>query len=80
MNSKTKTSVWKNYFSMLRHAGLPWVLMVICFVLSLLVSILSLALANQISVVLQENVPIHSAVPEIWKLIGVIIGGIVCMA
>lgn len=79
MNSKTKTSVWKNYFSMLRHAGLPWVLMVICFVLSLLVSILSLALANQISVVLQENVPIHSAVPEIWKLIGVIIGGIVCI-
>lgn len=78
MNNKTKPSVWKNYFSMLRHAGLPWVLMIVCFVLSLLVSILTLALANQLAVVLQENVPIHSVVPEIWKLIAVIIGGIGC--
>ena len=79
MNNKTKPSVWKNYFSMLRHAGLPWVLMIVCFVLSLLVSILTLALANQLAVVLQENVPIHSVVPEIWKLIAVIIGGIGCV-
>ena len=79
MNNKTKPSVWKNYFSMLRHAGLPWVLMIVCFVLSLLVSILTLALANQLAVVLQDNVPIRSVVPEIWKLIAVIIGGIGCM-
>lgn len=79
MNNKTKPSVWKNYFSMLRHAGLPWVLMIVCFALSLLVSILTLALANQLAVVLQENVPIRSVVPEIWKLIAVIIGGIGCM-
>ena len=78
MKSKPKEHVWRNYFSMLRNAGLPWVLMVVCFVLSLGVAILTLQLANQLSAVLQENIPIHDAVPEIWKLICVIIGGVVC--
>lgn len=78
MKKESGTSVWKNYFSMLRNAGLPWVLMVVCFVLSLLVSILSLALANQIATVLDETVPIHSAVPEMWKLILIIVFGVGC--
>lgn len=78
MKKETQSSVWKNYFSMLRNAGLPWALMVVCFVLSMLVAILSLALANQIAVVMEANLPIHDAVPEIWKLIAVVLGGVLC--
>lgn len=79
MRKEPKTSVWKNYFSMLKNAGLPWVLMIVCFVLSLLVAIFTLALASQLVVVLEQKLPIKEAVPEIWKLIAVVIGGIVCL-
>lgn len=79
MRKEPKTSVWKNYFSMLKNAGLPWVLMIVCFVLSLLVAIFTLALASQLVVVLEQKLPIKEAVPEIWKLIAVVIGGVVCL-
>lgn len=78
MNKKANSSVWKDYFSMLRHAGLPWVLMAVCFVLSLSVAILTLQLANQIAAVMQEHVPIQGVVPEIWKLIAIVLGGVLC--
>ena len=79
MRKEPKTSVWKNYFSMLKNAGLPWVLIIVCFVLSLLVAIFTLALASQLVVVLEQKLPIKEAVPEIWKLIAVVIGGVVCL-
>lgn len=77
--TKTKTHIWKNYFSMLSHAGLPWVLMIVCFVLSLLVAILSLALAGQIAVVFRENTSARDMIPEMWKLIAIIAVGVGCM-
>lgn len=81
MNAKRKDKphVWKNYFSMLSHAGLPWGLMVVCFVLSLLVAILSLALGGQIAEVFQDHVSAREMIPEMWKLIAVIAAGVACM-
>ena len=81
MNTKRKDKprIWKNYFSMLAHAGLPWGLMVVCFVLSLLVAILSLALGGQIAVVFQDHAPAREMIPEMWKLIAVIAAGVACM-
>lgn len=81
MNTKRKerVRVWKNYFSMLLHAGLPWVLMVVCFVLSLLVAILSLALNGQIAVVFQDNASAERMIPEMWKLIAILVAGVACM-
>ena len=81
MNTKRKDKprVWKNYFSMLSHAGLPWVLMVACFVLSLLVAILSLALGGQLAVVFQDGVAVGEMIPEMWKLIVIIVVGVTCM-
>ena len=78
MKKETQSSVWKDYFSMLRHAGLPWMLMVVCFALSMGVAVLTLQLANQIAVVMQEYTPIRGVVPEVWKLIAIILGGVVC--
>lgn len=76
---KDKPYVWKNYFSMLAHAGLPWGLMAVCFVLSLLVAVLSLALGGQIAVVFQDHTPAREMIPEMWKLIAIIAAGVACM-
>ena len=78
-NRKDKPQVWKNYFSMLKHAGLPWVLMIVCFVLSLLVAVLSLALGGQIATVFQDNVSAREMIPEMLKLIVIIVIGVACM-
>ena len=76
MKEKNKQHVWKDYFSMLQKAGLPWFLMAVCFALSMLKAIMSLALANQISIAFADFADIKDAVPELWKLIGVLIVGI----
>lgn len=69
--------VWKNYFSMLSKSGLPWLLMVICFALKLAVAIMTLAMANQLAVVLNDYPNINDVVPELWKLIVIIVIGII---
>jgi ATP-binding cassette subfamily B protein AbcA/BmrA len=43
-----KPSVWKNYFGMLFKAGLPWVLMLVCFLISFGRAELTLMLADRI--------------------------------
>jgi ATP-binding cassette subfamily B protein AbcA/BmrA len=43
-----KPSVWKNYFGMLFKAGLPWVLMIVCFLISLGRAELTLQLADRL--------------------------------
>lgn len=78
MKKVEKQHVWKNYFSMLLGSGLPWGLMIFCFVLSLAVAILSLGLATQISVVLEERSDIHETIPELVKLVGILFAGITC--
>lgn len=42
-----KPRVWRNYFTMIFRAGLPWLLMIVCFLLSLGTAQLSLTFANQ---------------------------------
>lgn len=76
MNKKDRQHVWKNYFSMLKESGLPWVLMVCCFILSMAVAVLSLALATQISVAIKDVSDIKVAVPELIKLVGILAAGI----
>ena len=77
MNKKDRQHVWKNYFSMLKQSGLPWGLMVCCFLLSMAVAVLSLALATQISVAIKDVSDIKTAVPELIKLVGILAAGIV---
>jgi ATP-binding cassette subfamily B protein AbcA/BmrA len=45
---KKKPYVWKNYFGMLFKAGLPWVLMVVCFLIGFGRAELTLQLADRI--------------------------------
>ena len=73
---ENKNHVWRDYFRMLFKAGLPWVLMAVCFGLSMLKAIMSLALANQITVALKDYSNIKEAIPELWKLVGILIVGI----
>lgn len=42
-----RTHVWRNYFTMIFRAGLPWALMAVCFLLSLGAAQLALVFANQ---------------------------------
>ena len=77
MKEINKQHVWKDYFSMLFKAGLPWILMAVCFGLSMLTAIMSLELANQITVVSKDYANIRDAVPELWKIIGILVLGIV---
>ncbi|MBQ3375805.1 MAG: ABC transporter ATP-binding protein [Erysipelotrichaceae bacterium] len=76
MKENKNQHVWRDYFSMLLNAGLPWVLMAVCFGLSMLKAIMSLALANQITVALKDYSNIKEAIPELWKLIGILLVGI----
>lgn len=76
MKENKNQHVWRDYFSMLLKAGLPWVLMAVCFGLSMLKAIMSLALANQITVALKDYSNIKEAIPELWKLIGILLVGI----
>ena len=51
MSSKRseRIHVWKNYFTMIFRAGLPWALMVVCFLLSLGNAQLALVFANKLA-------------------------------
>ena len=44
-----RTHVWRNYFTMIFRAGLPWALMAVCFLLSLGAAQLALVFANQVA-------------------------------
>ena len=79
MEETKKQHVWKNYFNMLFKAGLPWPLMGICFVLSLLAAILTLKMADQLSVILQPHSDVKDVIPEIIVLIVIIVAGVICL-
>ena len=59
--------IWKHYFSMLFRAGLPWTLIVICFLLSMSAAQLALVFANKMSE-LSAVTDLDSAVPKLVLL------------
>ena len=72
-----KNRIWRDYFSMLKKAGLPWVLMAVCFALSMVKAIMTLALANKIGAVTVEYANVKDAVPELWTLVAILAAGII---
>ena len=81
MKEKTKgKQVWRKYFSMLRGSRLPWGLMAVCFALSLLSSVMNLAMSSGTGKVLQEGVDVHEVLPDIRKLVVVILALVACSA
>lgn len=71
MNAKPK--VWKNYFQMIFRSGLPWALMVLCFLLSLGSAQLALLFANRMASALTDYENLQAAV---GPLFGVFLIGI----
>ncbi len=59
---KEKQNVWKNYFSMLFKSKLPYVLMIICFLVSLGRAILTLYFADQLGKTIKTYDDIKEAV------------------
>lgn len=51
---KEKRTIWKNYFSMLKNAGLPWVLIAVCLAFSLLSAQIALNTASQLEIAMGE--------------------------
>ena len=66
MNAKPK--VWKNYFHMIFCAGLPWVLMVVCFLLSLGAAQLALVFASEMASALTDYQNIQDAVGPLFAV------------
>lgn len=68
-------SVWKNYFQMLNQAGLPWLLMAVCFGLSMLIAQLTLIFADKLGTTLVAYDDIKQATGPLFLLfvIGIII-------
>lgn len=60
MNAKPK--VWKNYFQMIFRAGLPWALMVVCFLLSMGSAQLALLFASKMASALTDHAVLTDAV------------------
>jgi|LAHS01.1.fsa_nt_gb hypothetical protein len=52
-----KPAVWKNYFHMLRKAGLPWAMMFVCLLVSFGRAEVTLILTDRIGSVLQGSYP-----------------------
>ena len=59
---KEKPGVWRNYFKMLFGAGLPWGLLIVCFLLSFGGAQLTLLFANRLADALVPYADIHDAV------------------
>ena len=57
-----KTRLWRNYFTLIFRAGLPWGLMIVCFLLSLGEAQLALLFANQTADALAPRPDLHDAV------------------
>ena len=57
-----RTRVWRNYFTMIFRAGLPWALMIVCFLLSLGAAQLALTFANKMADALTSWANIQDAV------------------
>lgn len=72
---QAKPKVWKNYFSMIFKAGLPWGLMIICFLLSFGNAQLALTFANKLAATLVEYSDLRDAIQPllIVFLIGILI-------
>ena len=64
MNAKPK--VWKNYFQMIFRAGPPWVLMAVCFLLSLANAQLALLFANRMAAALTDWTVLSDAVGPLF--------------
>ena len=62
---KKNNGVWKNYFKMVFGAGLPWGLLIICFLLSLGVATLTLLFASAMATALTNWTNLSDAItPE----------------
>ena len=59
---KEKKHVWKNYFSMLKNAGLPWVLIIVCLAFSLLAAQIALNTASQLEIALGQFDDMNQAI------------------
>ena len=57
-----KPRVWRNYFTMIFGAGLPWALLVLCFLLSLGNAQLTLLFANRLADALVPYEDLHEAI------------------
>ena len=57
-----RTRVWRNYFTMIFRAGLPWALMIVCFLLSLGAAQLALTFANKMADALTSWANIQDAI------------------
>ena len=64
MNAKPK--VWKNYFQMIFRSGPPWVLMAVCFLLSLANAQLALVFANKMAAALTDWTVLSDAVGPLF--------------
>lgn len=70
---KKNNGVWKNYFKMVFGAGLPWGLLIICFLLSLGVATLTLLFASAMATALTNWTNLSDAITPLFIvfLIGV---------
>ena len=72
--SKEKPRVWRNYFRMLFSAGLPWALLIVCFLLSLAVAQLTLLFADLLADALVPYGSIRDAVGPLLTVFFIGIG------
>ena len=65
-----RTRVWRNYFTMIFRAGLPWALMIVCFLLSLGAAQLALTFANKMADALTSwaNIHLGSSLPACFYI------------
>ena len=65
---KEKKHIWKNYFSMLKNAGMPWKLILVCLVFSLLAAQVALNTASQLQIAMGQFETMDAAVKPLMIL------------
>ena len=78
---KEKKHIWKNYFSMIRNAGLPWGLIVACLALSMLAAQIALNTASQLEIAMGQFSDMYEAVKPllvlfVYGVLGVLLKGV----
>ena len=82
MNVKEeKKHIWKNYFFMIRNAGLPWGLIVACLALSLLGAQVALNTASQLEIAMGQFADMNEAIRPllilfVYGVLGVLLKGV----